>query len=34
MPSTGARNVAQGSARELLRTTVLDAMRDLLVQRD
>ncbi|MGW5753488.1 TetR family transcriptional regulator [Nocardia rhamnosiphila] len=34
MPSTGARNIAQGSARELLRTTILDAMRDLLVQRD
>lgn len=34
MPSTGSRNFVQGSARELLRTAVLDAMRDLLGQRD
>lgn len=34
MPSTGSRNANQGSARELLRTAVLDAMRDLLLQRD
>ena len=34
MPSTGSRNANQGSARELLRTAILDAMRDLLLQRD
>ncbi|MGI5216546.1 TetR/AcrR family transcriptional regulator [Nocardia sp. CA-290969] len=34
MPATGSRNYTQGSARELLRTAILDAMRDLLGQRD
>ncbi|MFD4402729.1 TetR/AcrR family transcriptional regulator [Nocardia sp. NPDC058499] len=34
MPSTGSRNFIQGSARELLRTAILDAMRDLLGRRD
>ncbi|WP_280400579.1 TetR/AcrR family transcriptional regulator [Nocardia carnea] len=34
MPATGSRNSTQGSARELLRTAILDAMRDLLGKRD
>ncbi|MGW0182964.1 TetR family transcriptional regulator [Nocardia sp. NPDC003345] len=34
MPSTGSRNAEQGSARESLRTAILDAMRELLLLRD
>ncbi|MEU1984890.1 TetR family transcriptional regulator [Nocardia sp. NPDC019395] len=34
MTATGSRKSAQGSAHELLRTTILDAMRGLLGQRD
>jgi AcrR family transcriptional regulator len=34
MTATGSRNSARGSAREVLRTAILDAMRELLGRRD